>query len=92
MVLARAVRHRYGRRMGVGASLAMEKVPARLRGVLSGLLEGYATGYLLAPHATSFFRVGVGGRCSLSADCRGCQRYSKGIQSERIGSLEENKA
>ena len=34
---------------GVGASLAMEKVPPRLRGVLSGLLqEGYAAGYLLA--------------------------------------------
>lgn len=38
-----------GGEWGVGASLAMEKVPARLRGVLSGLLqEGYATGYLLA--------------------------------------------
>ena len=34
---------------GVGASLVMEKVPPRLRGVLSGLLqEGYAAGYLLA--------------------------------------------
>src|SRR5207253_3596074 len=33
----------------VGASLAMEKVPPRWRGVLSGLLqEGYAAGYLLA--------------------------------------------
>lgn len=38
-----------GGEWGVGASLAMEKVPARLRGVLSGLLqEGYAAGYLLA--------------------------------------------
>src|SRR5216110_3830501 len=38
-----------GGEWGVGASLAMEKVPARLRGVLSGLLqEGYACGYLLA--------------------------------------------
>src|SRR5947207_1465294 len=38
-----------GGEWGVGASLAMEKVPAKLRGVLSGLLqEGYATGYLLA--------------------------------------------
>jgi SHS family lactate transporter-like MFS transporter len=38
-----------GGEWGVGASLAMEKVPPRLRGVLSGLLqEGYATGYLLA--------------------------------------------
>src|SRR6266403_3009503 len=34
---------------GVGASLAMEKVPPRLRGVLSGLLQqGYAAGNLLA--------------------------------------------
>jgi MFS transporter, SHS family, lactate transporter len=38
-----------GGEWGVGASLAMEKVPSRLRGVLSGLLqEGYAAGYLLA--------------------------------------------
>jgi SHS family lactate transporter-like MFS transporter len=38
-----------GGEWGVGASLAMEKVPARLRGFLSGMLqEGYALGYLLA--------------------------------------------
>jgi len=38
-----------GGEWGVGASLAMEKVPARWRGVLSGLLQqGYALGYLLA--------------------------------------------
>jgi SHS family lactate transporter-like MFS transporter len=38
-----------GGEWGVGASLAMEKVPPRLRGVLSGILqEGYATGNLLA--------------------------------------------
>jgi len=38
-----------GGEWGVGASLAMEKVPARWRGVLSGVLqEGYAVGYLLA--------------------------------------------
>ena len=38
-----------GGEWGVGASLAMEKVPPRFRGVLSGLLqEGYAAGYLLA--------------------------------------------
>src|ERR1041384_1565533 len=44
-----------GGEWGVGASLAMEKVPARLRGVLSGLLqEGYATGYLLAALAYFF--------------------------------------
>lgn len=38
-----------GGEWGVGASLVMEKVPARLRGVFSGLLQqGYAMGYLLA--------------------------------------------
>ena len=38
-----------GGEWGVGASLAMEKVPPRLRGVLSGFLqEGYAVGSLLA--------------------------------------------
>jgi SHS family lactate transporter-like MFS transporter len=38
-----------GGEWGVGASLAMEKVPPRWRGVLSGFLqEGYAAGYLLA--------------------------------------------
>ncbi len=38
-----------GGEWGVGASLAMEKVPPRWRGVLSGLLqEGYALGFLLA--------------------------------------------
>lgn len=34
---------------GVGASLAMESAPSRLRGVLSGLMQaGYPIGYLLA--------------------------------------------
>jgi SHS family lactate transporter-like MFS transporter len=38
-----------GGEWGVGASLVMEKVPPRLRGVASGLLQqGYAAGYLLA--------------------------------------------
>jgi SHS family lactate transporter-like MFS transporter len=38
-----------GGEWGVGASLAMEKVPPRWRGVLSGLLQqGYSLGYLLA--------------------------------------------
>ena len=38
-----------GGEWGVGASLAMEKVPPRLRGLLSGFLqEGYAAGNLLA--------------------------------------------
>ena len=45
-----------GGEWGVGASLAMESVPAKWRGVLSGLLqEGYALGYLLA--AGAFYLV-----------------------------------
>ena len=41
---------------GVGASLAMESVPAKWRGVLSGILqEGYALGNLLA--AIAFWTV-----------------------------------
>src|SRR5437016_6105436 len=44
-----------GGEWGVGASLAMEKVPAARRGVLSGLLqEGYAMGYLLTALAYFF--------------------------------------
>src|SRR3982750_1388676 len=38
-----------GAEWGVGASLAMEKVPPRWRGAFSGLLQqGYALGFLLA--------------------------------------------
>jgi SHS family lactate transporter-like MFS transporter len=45
-----------GGEWGLGASLAMEKVPARHRGLVSGLLqEGYAAGYLLA--AIAYFVV-----------------------------------
>jgi SHS family lactate transporter-like MFS transporter len=41
-----------GGEWGVGASLAMEKVPPRMRGVLSGFLQqGYAMGNLLAAGA-----------------------------------------
>src|SRR6266550_718031 len=44
-----------GGEWGVGASLAMEKVPPRWRGVLSGLLqEGYAAGFLLAAVCSLF--------------------------------------
>lgn len=44
-----------GGEWGVGAALAMEKVPPKKRGVLSGLLqEGYAAGNLLAA-ACAFF-------------------------------------
>src|SRR5437867_1753767 len=44
-----------GGEWGVGASLAMESVPARWRGLLSGFLqEGYACGFLLAAVAYGF--------------------------------------
>ena len=44
-----------GGEWGVGASLAMESVPARSRGVLSGILQqGYPAGYLLAALANEF--------------------------------------
>lgn len=50
-----------GGNWGVGASLAMEKVPARWRGFLSGVLQqGYSLGYLLAAvcYFVVFERVG----------------------------------
>jgi SHS family lactate transporter-like MFS transporter len=41
-----------GGQWGVGVSLAMEKVPAKYRGILSGLLQqGYSIGFLLAAGA-----------------------------------------
>jgi SHS family lactate transporter-like MFS transporter len=44
-----------GGEWGVGASLVMEKVPPRVRGVVSGLLQqGYAAGYLLAALCYAF--------------------------------------
>ena len=44
-----------GGEWGVGASLAMESIPARWRGLTSGILQtGYPTGYLLAVLLFSF--------------------------------------
>jgi SHS family lactate transporter-like MFS transporter len=44
-----------GAEWGVGATLVMEKVPPRWRGMLSGFLqEGYAVGYLLAAVCSYF--------------------------------------
>src|SRR5215470_14923303 len=44
-----------GGEWGVGASLAMEAAPTKLRGVLSGILQsGYSIGYLLAAAAARF--------------------------------------
>jgi SHS family lactate transporter-like MFS transporter len=47
-----------GGQWGVGVALAMEKVPIRHRGILSGLLQqGYAIGFLLA--AVAYFCIFV---------------------------------
>src|SRR5438034_6608531 len=44
-----------GGEWGVGASLAMEAAPPKLRGILSGILQsGYSIGYLLAAIAARF--------------------------------------
>jgi SHS family lactate transporter-like MFS transporter len=52
-----------GGEWGVGASLAMEKVPTRLRGLLSGFLQqGYAMGFLLASLCNLFLFNRVGWR------------------------------
>lgn len=52
-----------GGEWGVGASLAMEAAPTRLRGVLSGILQsGYSIGYLLAAVAARFLLPVLGWR------------------------------
>jgi len=52
-----------GGEWGVGASLAMESVPVRWRGVLSGILQnGYSVGYLLAALAARFILPAWGWR------------------------------
>jgi SHS family lactate transporter-like MFS transporter len=48
---------------GVGASLALESIPPKTRGVISGMLQvGYATGYLLASVAFFFLFDRIGWR------------------------------
>lgn len=50
-----------GGEWGIGASLAMESIPARARGLVSGILQaGYPTGYLLASivYALLFSTIG----------------------------------
>lgn len=52
-----------GGEWGVGASLVLESVPARLRGLISGFLqEGYALGYILAACAYFFVFPAYGWR------------------------------
>ena len=48
---------------GVGASLALESVPTKVRGLISGLLqEGYAVGYLIASAVFFFLFDRIGWR------------------------------
>jgi SHS family lactate transporter-like MFS transporter len=48
---------------GVGASLALESIPLKARGIISGLLqEGYAAGYLLASAVFFFLFDRIGWR------------------------------
>ena len=66
-----------GGEWGVGASLAMEKVPPHRRGVLlrpaaGGLRRSAICSRRSATSSCS--RAGAGGRCSSSADCRRCSR------------------
>jgi MFS transporter, SHS family, lactate transporter len=52
-----------GGEWGVGASLTLEAIPPRARGVVSGILqEGYAVGYLLASVVYGLFFSWVGWR------------------------------
>jgi SHS family lactate transporter-like MFS transporter len=52
-----------GGEWGVGASLALENTPHKLRGVLSGILQsGYPMGYLLAAVAARFLLPALGWR------------------------------
>ncbi|MEO8925778.1 MAG: MFS transporter [Caulobacteraceae bacterium] len=54
LILRAAFGFAMGGEWGVGASLAMESIPAKARGSISGLLQtGYASGYLLA--SVAFF-------------------------------------
>jgi MFS transporter, SHS family, lactate transporter len=52
-----------GGEWGVGASLIMESIPAKARGIVSGILqEGYAVGYLLAAVVYGLFYGLIGWR------------------------------
>ncbi|MGH8040904.1 MAG: MFS transporter [Rudaea sp.] len=57
-----------GGEWGIGASLAMESIPAKARGIVSGILqEGYAVGYLLGALAywLAFEHIGWRGMFAL---------------------------
>lgn len=59
-----------GGQWGLGTTLAMEKVPPRLRGVLSGVLQqGYSAGYLLAGFACALLEPRFGWRSMFYVAC-----------------------
>ncbi len=61
LILRAAFGFAMGGEWGIGASLTMETIPARARGIASGILqEGYAFGYLLAAivYGLLFDRIG----------------------------------
>jgi SHS family lactate transporter-like MFS transporter len=63
LILRAAFGFAMGGEWGIGASLAMESIPAKSRGFISGLLqEGYAAGYLLASLVFFFLFDKIGWR------------------------------
>ncbi len=63
LVLRAAFGFAMGGEWGIGASLVMETIPAKARGVVSGILqEGYAFGYLLAAVVYGLFFDIIGWR------------------------------
>ena len=63
LILRAAFGFAMGGEWGVGASLAMESIPPKARGFISGLLqEGYAAGYLLASVVFFFLFDRIGWR------------------------------
>jgi SHS family lactate transporter-like MFS transporter len=63
LILRAAFGFAMGGEWGIGASLAMESIPPKARGFISGLLqEGYAAGYLLASLVFYFLFDKIGWR------------------------------
>jgi MFS transporter, SHS family, lactate transporter len=63
LVLRAAFGFAMGGEWGIGASLAMETIPPKARGIVSGILqEGYAFGYLLAAVVYGLFFDMIGWR------------------------------
>ena len=81
-----------GGEWGVGASLTMEKVPPKLRGFLSGLLQqGYAVGYLLAAicFLHCFPALGLASHVFHWRNARAAGTFCP-LQGERIGGVAED--